>query len=105
MNIHKNARLTPYRRGELVARAARGEPVAGLARLVGEFLLNESPASTQSIQLVPENGPVTRAMSIYNASHRLAESVLHLVPGSRFYRPIGERVTDTFQNRTDNEEW
>src|SRR5438094_1738420 len=35
MNIHKNARLTPYRREELVTRAARGEPVAGLARQFG----------------------------------------------------------------------
>ena len=32
MNNHKNARLTPYRREDLVTRATRGEPVAGLAR-------------------------------------------------------------------------
>jgi len=38
MNIHKNARLTPYRRGALVTRAARGEPVAGLARQFGVSL-------------------------------------------------------------------
>jgi transposase InsO family protein len=38
MNIHKNARLTPYRRGDLVARATRGEPVAGLARQFGVSL-------------------------------------------------------------------
>ena len=35
MNIHKNARLTPYRREELVTRAASDEPVAGLARQFG----------------------------------------------------------------------
>ena len=35
MNVHKNARLTPYRREELVTRAGRGEPVAGLARQLG----------------------------------------------------------------------
>jgi hypothetical protein len=32
MNIHKNARLTPYRREDLVTRALRGEPVSRLAR-------------------------------------------------------------------------
>src|SRR5262249_6665474 len=31
MNVHKNARLTPYRREELVTRALRGEAMAGLA--------------------------------------------------------------------------
>ena len=38
MNIHKNARLTPYRREDLVTRATRGEPVAGLARQFGVSL-------------------------------------------------------------------
>src|SRR5262249_21350341 len=31
MNVDKNARLTPYRREELVTRALRGEAMAGLA--------------------------------------------------------------------------
>ena len=35
MNVHKNARLTPCRREELVTRALQGEPVAGLARQGG----------------------------------------------------------------------
>src|SRR3989454_4117167 len=35
MNIHKNARLTPYRRQELVARVERGEPVTAVARAFG----------------------------------------------------------------------
>jgi transposase len=35
MNVHKNARLTPYRRGELVQRADGGEPVPELARQFG----------------------------------------------------------------------
>ncbi len=35
MNIHKNARLTPYRREDLVTRAVRGEPVTDLARQFG----------------------------------------------------------------------
>ena len=35
MNVHKNARLTPYRRAELVQRVQRGERVAGLARKFG----------------------------------------------------------------------
>src|SRR5262245_64464895 len=34
MNIHKNARLTPYRREDLVTRAVRGESVTELARRV-----------------------------------------------------------------------
>src|SRR5712691_3125075 len=38
MNIHKNARLTPYRREELVTRATRGEPVAALAQQFGVSL-------------------------------------------------------------------
>ncbi len=38
MNIHKNARLTPYRRAELVTRATRGEPVAALAQQFGVSL-------------------------------------------------------------------
>jgi transposase InsO family protein len=38
MNIHKNARLTPYRREDLVTRATRGESVAGLARQFGVSL-------------------------------------------------------------------
>jgi transposase InsO family protein len=38
MNIHKNARLTPYRREDLVTRATRGEPVAGLAQQFGVSL-------------------------------------------------------------------
>ena len=35
INIHKNARLTPYRRQELVARVERGEPVTAVARAFG----------------------------------------------------------------------
>lgn len=35
MNIHKNARLTRYRREEMVIRALRGEPVRALARQFG----------------------------------------------------------------------
>jgi transposase InsO family protein len=35
MNIHKNARLTPYRRAELVQRAGRGERVTALAQELG----------------------------------------------------------------------
>jgi transposase InsO family protein len=35
MNIHKNARLTPYRRAELMRRADRGERVAALAHELG----------------------------------------------------------------------
>lgn len=31
MNVHKNARLTPYRRGELVQRLTQGEPAARVA--------------------------------------------------------------------------
>ena len=32
MNVHKNARLTPYRRQELVARVEQGEPLTAIAR-------------------------------------------------------------------------
>jgi transposase InsO family protein len=35
MNVHKNARLTPYRRVELVARIEAGEPLTGAARAFG----------------------------------------------------------------------
>jgi len=35
MNVHKNARLTPYRRAELGQRVAHGERVAGLAQEFG----------------------------------------------------------------------
>jgi len=35
MNVHKNARLTPYRRQELVTRVERGEPVTAVARAFG----------------------------------------------------------------------
>jgi transposase-like protein len=35
MNIHKNARLTPYRRGELVQRLTAGETGAAVARAFG----------------------------------------------------------------------
>ena len=35
LNIHKNARLTPYRREDLVTRAERGESVTELARRFG----------------------------------------------------------------------
>src|SRR2546428_483876 len=38
MNVHKNARLTPYRRAELVQRAGCGEPVPELARQLGVSL-------------------------------------------------------------------
>ena len=38
MNIQKNARLTPYRREDLVTRATRGAPVAGLAQQFGVSL-------------------------------------------------------------------
>jgi transposase InsO family protein len=38
MNVHKNARLTPYRRAELVQRAGCGEPVPELARELGVSL-------------------------------------------------------------------
>jgi transposase len=35
MSVHKNARLTPYRRAELVQRPARGERVTELAHQLG----------------------------------------------------------------------
>lgn len=35
MNAHKNARLTPYRRQELVARVKAGEPLTRVARALG----------------------------------------------------------------------
>jgi transposase InsO family protein len=35
MNVHQNARLTPYRRQELVARIERGESLTSVARVVG----------------------------------------------------------------------
>ena len=35
MNVHKNARLTPYRRAELVARVQDGEPGRDLALAFG----------------------------------------------------------------------
>ena len=35
MNVHKNARLTPYRRQELVARVERGEALTSVARAFG----------------------------------------------------------------------
>jgi transposase InsO family protein len=35
MNVHKNARLTPYRRQELVARVERGEALTAVARAFG----------------------------------------------------------------------
>jgi transposase InsO family protein len=35
MNVHQNARLTPYRRQELVARVEQGEPVTAAARAFG----------------------------------------------------------------------
>lgn len=35
MNVHKNARLTPYRRAELVRRIAGGEPGAPIATALG----------------------------------------------------------------------
>jgi transposase InsO family protein len=35
MNVHKNARLTPYRRAELVAQLEQGHPVAAVARRFG----------------------------------------------------------------------
>src|SRR5262245_58470441 len=38
MNVHKNARLTPYRRAELVQRARCGEPVPELASQLGVSL-------------------------------------------------------------------
>src|SRR2546428_13795388 len=35
MNVHKNARLTPYRRQELSTRVRAGEPLTGVARAYG----------------------------------------------------------------------
>ena len=35
MNVHKNARLTPYRRQQLVARVEQGEPLTAVARALG----------------------------------------------------------------------
>ena len=35
MNMHKNARLTPYRRAQLVAQLAQGIPLSVAARAFG----------------------------------------------------------------------
>lgn len=35
MNVHKNARLTPYRRQELVTRVKNGESLTAMARAYG----------------------------------------------------------------------
>jgi len=35
MNVHKNARLTPYRRAQLVAQVEQGTPLTVVARALG----------------------------------------------------------------------
>ena len=74
MNVHKNARLTPYRREDLVTRAGRGEPVTGLARQLGISLRTarkwlarhraEGPIGLQDRSSRPHGSPRTTAPAI-----------------------------------------
>lgn len=74
MNVHKNARLTPCRREELVTRVLRGEPVADLARQGGISLRTarkwlaryraEGPCGLQDRSSRPHRSPRATAPAI-----------------------------------------
>jgi transposase len=82
MNIHKNARLTPYRREDLVTRAVRGESVTELVRQFGVSIRTtrkwgaryraEGPIELQDRSSRPHTSPRATAPAI-----QLAIKVLH----------------------------
>jgi hypothetical protein len=87
MNVHKNARLTPYRRAQLVAQVEQGTPLTVVARAFGVSRQTGQMAGAPARACVPDDRAWMQDFEGGASLAQIGRSEIHRDPVDREFEP------------------